>query len=144
MFKKVLVSLAASCVLWIATVSAGEKIVVIVNVSNTQTIDAKFVKNVYSDIITTWNDGKKIKTFDLPVNSEVREFFSQTILGMSAKNSAREWSNRKITNTAKNPPRTKKAKFVATAVSMNKNAMGYVPESLVAGKKGVKIIMTVD
>ncbi|MFQ5558987.1 MAG: hypothetical protein ACE5FU_00180 [Nitrospinota bacterium] len=140
--KKSFIILFSAAFLLFSGKAFAENIVVIVNVANSQSVDMGFLKNIYSDNVTTWKNGKVIKLFDLPVKDSSREIFSQKVLGVSAKESAREWSNRKITNTAKNPPRTKRAKFVATAVAMNKLAIGYVPESLVKGKQGIKIAFT--
>jgi ABC-type phosphate transport system substrate-binding protein len=55
---------------------------------------------------------------------------------------AREWANRKITNTAKNPPKTTKEELVPKLVAKDPNAIGYVSASVAEGKEGIKVIMT--
>ena len=120
----------------------AENVVVIVNAANSQSLSVSDIKGIYSDNIIQWKDGTGIKVYDLPVKQEAREMFSQQLLGTSARATAKEWANRKITNTAKNPPKTKKERLVVAFVGKKKNAIGYVNESAVEGKKGVKVIMT--
>ena len=139
MFKKTLFILVSFfCSLSVL----AENVVVIVNASNKQALSADAVKGIYSDNVIQWKNGSSIKAYDLPTKQQAREIFSQKVLGISAKASAKAWANRKITNTAKNPPKTKKEKLVVSFVRKNKNAIGYVSESAIKGKKGVKVVMT--
>lgn len=122
----------------------AEKVAVIVNINNTQTLSRSDLAAIYSDKIVQWNNGNPIMTFDLPVSHEARAIFSEKVLGMSAKDAAKEWANRKITNTAKNPPKTKKERLVVMAVRRNVNALGYVSESAIEGKSDIKVLMTLE
>jgi len=132
-------------VLIVVTQSAwAEKVVVIVNEANGQTLSAGDIKGIYSDNVIQWADGTSIKSYDLPVKDGSRESFSQKILGTSARDAAKSWANRKITNTAKNPPKTKKEKLVVLSVKKKKNAIGYVSEAAIAGKTGIKVVMTIE
>ncbi len=124
--------------------TVAESVVVIVNEENSQAISADDIKGIYTDNIIQWKDGSSIKSYDLPTKNAARETFSQKILGGSAKNAARDWANRKITNTAKNPPKTKKQKLVVLLVKKDKNAIGYVSKNALEGKSGFKILMTID
>ena len=125
-----------------APFAIAESVVVIVNEGNTQSLSADDIKGIYSDNVIQWADGKAIKVYDLPVKKEAREKFSQRIMGTSARAVAKEWANRKITNTAKNPPKTKKERLVIASVKKKANAIGYVSESAIKGKSGIKVIMT--
>jgi len=120
----------------------AEKVVVIVNASNPQALTSNDIKGIYSDNVIQWENGDAIKVYDLPVKMKARETFSQSILGSSARSVAKDWANRKITNTAKNPPKTKKERLVVASVKKKANAIGYVSESAIVGKTGVKVIMT--
>lgn len=124
--------------------SWAEKVVVIVNEANGQSLSVNDIKGIYTDNVIQWSDGSEISSYDLPVKNGSREVFSQNILGTSATDVAKSWANRKITNTAKNPPKTKKEKLVVLSVAKKKNAIGYVSESAVAGKSGIKVVMTLD
>lgn len=123
---------------------AAEKVVVIVNVKNTQTLSATDVRNIYNDNVVTWSNGARIAAFDLPLKSEARETFSQKILRTSARDAATELANRKITNTAKNPPDTKPESVVVSGVAKNADAIGYVPASAAAGKEGIRVVLTLE
>jgi len=136
--------LALVCLTAMGTVSADEKVVVIVNAANSQKLTAADLKNMYSDIVTHWADNEPIDLFDTPVSMEAREAFSHKILGISAGEAASAWANRKITNTAKNPPITTKEDLIPKFVAKDPNAIGYVRKSVAEGKEGIKIIMTLE
>ena len=122
----------------------GESIVVIVNASNTQTISQQDVKNIYADIVTHWDNGQKIDVFNLYVDDGSRETFSQKVFGESARKLAAAESNRKITNTIKNPSRTKSARLVAKLVSKKPDAIGYIPLSLAKEVPNIRIVLQID
>ncbi len=128
----------------IGTASAGEKVVVIVNEANAQNVTAADLKNMYNDIVIHWANDKPIDLYDTPVSAEARKIFSEKVLGVSPNEAAREWANRKITNTAKNPPKTTKEALVPKLVARDPNAIGYVSASVAEGKQGIKVIMTLE
>lgn len=144
MTSKNIASLAFALVLLGEPAAAAEKVVVIVNAKNAQTLTAADVKNIYNDNVITWSNGARISTYDLPAKAEARETFSQKILGGSARDAATEWANKKITNTAKNPPATKSESVVVNSVAKDEDAIGYVPASAAAGKEGIRVILTLE
>ena len=123
---------------------AGEKVAVIVNAANKQALDVNDVKNMYSDIVIHWANGQSVDMYDLPIKEEARAVFSQKVLGMSAAAAAREWANRKITNTAKNPPKTSKEELVVKRVAKNADAIGYVSAAAAEGKDGIKVLFVLE
>jgi len=131
-------------VLLSAQMALAENVVVIVHEDNSQSLSNSDIKAIYSDNIVQWSDGSSIKSFDLPLENSVREKFTQEVMGMSARETARLWANRKITNSAKNPPKIKKERLVVLSVRRYKNAIGYVSESAIAGKKGLRVITTIQ
>jgi len=144
MISKNIASLALALMFLGDPAVAAEKVVVIVNAKNTQTLTAADVKNIYNDNVVTWSSGARISAYDLPAKSEARETFSQQVLGASARDAATEWANKKITNTAKNPPATKPESVVVNSVSKDADAIGYVPASAAAGKEGIRVILTLE
>jgi len=125
-------------------VLAGESVVVIVNAANTQEISEQQVKNIYADMVTKWDSGNRIAVFNLHVDANSRESFSQKVFGESAQKLASAESNRKITNTIKNPTKTKSARLVGKMVSRNPNAIGYVPLSVAKKVANVRIVLQID
>lgn len=125
-------------------VLAEESVVVIVNTENTQQLSAQQIKNIYSDIVTQWENGNKITVYNLYADDESRETFSQKIFGESAHKQVLAESNRKITNTIKNPSKTKSARLVIKMVSRNPDAIGYVPKSMVENATNVRIVLQID
>lgn len=137
-------SLAITLTLLAGPAIAAEKVAIIVNAKNTQTLVATDVKNIYNDNVVTWSSGAPISVYDLPVKSEFRETFSQKILGTSARDAATEWANKKITNTAKNPPTTKPDAVVISNVASDPGAIGYVSAGAVAGKSGIRVVLMIE
>lgn len=122
---------------------AADEIAIIVNRANTQQLTLEDVKNIYLDNVTTWQSGTRIRVLNLPINSYVREIFSQKTLNLSAHQAAATEANKKITNALKNPPETKRERLVLSIVSKKTNAIGYVRKELAESKAGVKILMVI-
>jgi ABC-type phosphate transport system substrate-binding protein len=123
---------------------AGENVVLIVNEANQQVISQSDVKNIYGDQIITWDNGNRIAAYELPARATARETFSRQVLGKSAKQSASFWANKKVTNTGKNFPKTKRESSVISAVKRNPNAIGYVSEKAANSKGGIKILFSIS
>ncbi|MDH5219258.1 MAG: hypothetical protein OEX19_16255 [Gammaproteobacteria bacterium] len=128
----------------ISTQVVAEKVVVIVNDKNMQELNKQDVAAIYSDNIIEWDNGNKIMSYDLPEGDKLRDVFSENILGMSTSEAVREWLNRKITNSARNPPRSRKERLLLLTVKRNGNAIGYVSETAARRTEGVRVVMTID
>jgi len=145
--KKILISLlvwSAMSLLLLGNAHAGESVVVIVNTANTQQLDEQQIKHIYADIVTHWENGEKISVFNLHADDQAREQFSQKIFGESAQKLVLAENNRKITNTIKNPSKTKNARLVAKLVSKNPSAIGYIPLSMAREMPNVRIVLQID
>lgn len=136
--------MALLCLTAMGAAAAGDKVVVIVNEANSQAVTAADLKNMYTDNVISWANNQPIALYDIPVAAGARKVFSEKVLGASPEEAAREWANRKITNTAKNPPKTVKEELVPKSVASDPNAIGYVSKSVAEGKAGIKIIMTLE
>ena len=123
---------------------ASESVVVIVNKDNQQKLSQQDIKNIYGDIVFQWKNKQRITVYNLPVDSQAREAFSQKIFGETAQRMAAEESNRKITNTINNPTITKRDRLVAKLVAKNPNAIGYIPASLLDQEADVRVILRID
>jgi len=121
-----------------------DTVVIIVNSKNNQTLTAADIRNLYTDKMTTWKDGKKIIVYNLPVNSRTREIFSYKLLHKSPSQAATAASNRVITNVIRNSAETKTARLVVSTVSRNPTAIGYTTYKNVKGKNNLRIVMAVE
>ncbi|MEP1445143.1 MAG: hypothetical protein ABJK37_03385 [Paraglaciecola sp.] len=130
--------------LFISTDALCERIYVVVNEKNLQEINAEVIKQIYSDKVSFWKNGQEILVFELPVKSNAREKFAQTILNKSAISTQRDWSNRFVNNTLKNEVKMKPQRLVARFVSLKESAIGYVSESEINDLSGLKIVMIID
>ena len=101
------------------------------------------VKQFYTDFRTSWPTGGKVKVYDLPMSDPAREAFSQKVLNKRAQDVAMEWANKRITNTAKNPPVTLRSPvLLQSKVSGNPLAIGYLPQEKVNDAK-VKVVLVI-
>jgi ABC-type phosphate transport system substrate-binding protein len=88
-------------------VPAADPVVVIVNTDNSVTsLDVDTVRKYYENDLLQWEDGRQITLYDLRVKDEARGTFSREVLQKEPDAVAMEWAHKKISNTAKNPPRT--------------------------------------
>jgi ABC-type phosphate transport system substrate-binding protein len=121
----------------------AEEIAIVVHPSNPiEKLTLDEVKRIFSDITLTWENGARIKPFDLMISDMARQKFSQDVLQRRPEDVAYEWANKKITNTAINAPETVKSQILMLMkVSGDKNAIGYMPMSEVNPGK-VKVVLT--
>jgi len=120
------------------------KVAVIVNSSNGQGVTLADIKSIYSDQMVAWQNGNKIDVYNLPPDDVNREVFARKVLSVSAQDAAAAESNRRITNSARNPQEVKRDKLVASIVSRTPGAIGYVPVGEVEGKIGIRVVMTLE
>lgn len=128
-----------------ARAKAEEAVVVIVNAGNPmKSLSLEAVRKYYENDIINWSNGKKIVLYDLRTKDEARQRFSEAVLGKDPQKVAMEWANKKITNTAKNPPRTvRSAILMQERVAKDPNAIGYMLKSNVTSRE-VKIVTTIE
>jgi len=120
---------------------ANDKFTVIVNSQNTQEINKKLIKNIASDNISTWKNGKKIKLYFPKPQSKVRRNFTLEVLGINAKQDAINWENKKITNTLNNKlPKLLRDKMIIRMVAKHPNALGYVSPDAIKNNPNIKVV----
>ncbi|MCK4586822.1 MAG: substrate-binding domain-containing protein [Gammaproteobacteria bacterium] len=115
-------------------------VAVIIHRSNPETLSVQQIKDIYSDRVTTWRSGQRIEIYNLPDNQDAAEVFAREVLGMSGRAAAAAELQRRTNNTLKNPSKTKRERLVLSIVSRTKNAIGYVPEYMVKGKKNIRVV----
>lgn len=128
----------------IPSANAADAIVVIVNSANQQTLTKQDIKNIYSDIITNWENGKRINIYNLPADDKARETFSRAIFGETTREILQQEHNRKITNSIKNPSRSKRASLLSAIVSRDVNAIAYLPKDTLKSDKDIRIVLEID
>lgn len=123
---------------------SAEEVAIIVSVDNPiSKMSLDEIKNYYDDNVLNWPGGDKVVAYDLPTKHDARKVFSNAVMGKNARDVAMEWANRKITNTAKNPPYTLKSEvLIQNKVGKDSNAIGYILKSKVTSSK-VKIVAVI-
>lgn len=130
-------------------VSAGDKLVIIVNKANqVSRLTLIEIKRLYENDELTWANGDPVRLYDLPTTDPARQRFSKIVLDKDAVKVAIEWASKKITNTAQNPPIVvKSVALVQDKVSKEANAIGYLlikSGSTETINSNIKIIATVE
>ena len=126
------------------TAFADPRIAIIVNSQNKQHLSLQDVTNIYNDKVITWKNGEKIDVYNLPSSAQAREVFSRALLGLSAIGAAAEESNRRITNTSRNPQFLKRERLVRLAVRADKNAIGYINADNVGNKDELRVLFIIE
>lgn len=122
-------------------IAAQTGVVIIVNELNNEAIDKAYIRDIYSDLISQWGNGNTIQIIELSPRSSIREKFSENLMGISARESASAWANRKITNTMRNAkPKIKRESAAISMVKRNPNAIAYVSAEAIKGQSGIKIL----
>jgi ABC-type phosphate transport system substrate-binding protein len=116
-------------------------IVVIVNKENqVQSLSLEEIRKLYENDLIQWPNGYKVNLYDLRVNDKTRNKFSGAVLDKEPDRVAREWARKKITNMAKNPPRTViSATLMQERIGSDPAAIGYLPKSQLTSDK-VKVV----
>jgi ABC-type phosphate transport system substrate-binding protein len=135
-----------ACSALVVSPANAETMAVVVNKNNPiATLSMAQIKRIYQDDMVRWPSGDKIQVFDLPVDNANRAQFSRSVIGKSPEKVAAEWANKKVMNTAKNPPQVVRSKVLMLyKVSKSKTAIGYIPLSMAKGKAMLKVMATVD
>jgi ABC-type phosphate transport system substrate-binding protein len=138
---------AATLIVFLASAAALAQgpVVVIVNINNpVDSLTVQELGKYYNNDALNWPNGKKAVLYDLKVKDEARKKFSRSVLQKEPEAVAMEWANKKITNTAKNPPRTvSSAVLMQNRVAKDPAAVGYLLKSQVTSGQ-VKIVATVE
>jgi ABC-type phosphate transport system substrate-binding protein len=75
---------------------------------------------------TTWGDGSRVRPVDQAVTANVREAFSRTVHGKSARAVKNQWSQIIFTGQGSPPPEVASDAKVLEYVLSNPGAVGYV------------------
>lgn len=118
----------------------SDQFVVIVNKNNQQELSAGDIKNIYLNNITAWDNGERIDLYNLPVDSHIREMFSNLILSTSARAAATKENSRRVSNTLRNASKQQQETLVISRVARNSKAIGYVSKNSLKEIKGLRII----
>ncbi len=137
---------AAAVVMILSTeAEADEPVVIIVNADNpVETLTLRQVRILYENGVIPWTDGSRTTFYDLDVSDGARRKFSQAVLKQEALWVHRDWIQKKMTNTAINPPKTlRSALLVQKRVAQDPGAIGYLLKKDLSGD-GVKVVAIIE
>ncbi len=138
--------LAVCLVMSVSTeVAADERLVIIVNAHNpVEMLTLREVRILYENGLIPWADGTQVTFFDLNITDGARRKFSQTVLKQEALWVHRDWIQKKLNNTAINPPQMLHSSLlVQRRVAQHPGGIGYLLEKDLS-MAGVKVIATIE
>jgi ABC-type phosphate transport system substrate-binding protein len=119
----------------------GADVAVIVNKdSNVGAIDEKLISEIYTGQTKLWRSGEPVVAYDLPEDALARGAFSATVLGKSIGNMKALAAQNLFSGKAVPPKQLSSDEEVKKAVSVHKNAIGYIRASSVDDT--VKAVLT--
>jgi ABC-type phosphate transport system substrate-binding protein len=126
--------LLLACLGLAAPATAADEVVVIVNAANTATLTPKDIANLFLGKTSTFPDGKPARPLALQDGSPVRDEFNRKFLKKTPQQLDAYWASLIFTGRV-TPPRQVATEAEARAlVEANRDAIGFVRES-VAGDK---------
>lgn len=125
MLKKMLLV----AILFMAVNSAMAESVVIVNLTNANSLDAKIVKRIFLGKEKKFADGNETIAINQPFDSQVRRDFDQNMLGRSSSQVSAYWSKLVFTGKGIPPKEVANDAEVIALVSKNPNVIGYISKA---------------
>ncbi|AQQ00621.1 phosphate ABC transporter substrate-binding protein [Pseudoalteromonas aliena] len=126
-------------VLSLCSVSAFAEVAVIINPSNTSTIDADTIKKIYLGKNKSFDNGTKVSPVDQN-GTAVADEFNDKVVGKSSSQLNAYWSKLVFTGKGTPPGKLDSDQAVIDFVAANNDAIGYIDSAKVSDK--VKVIAT--
>ncbi|MBE0360165.1 type 2 periplasmic-binding domain-containing protein [Pseudoalteromonas aliena] len=126
-------------VLSLCSVSAFAEVAVIINPSNTSTIDIDAIKKIYLGKNKSFDNGTKVSPVDQN-GTAVADEFNDKVVGKSSSQINAYWSKLVFTGKGTPPGKLDSDQAVIDFVAANKDAIGYIDSAKVSDK--VKVIAT--
>ena len=126
-------------VLSLCSVSVFAEVAVIINPSNTSTIDIDAIKKIYLGKNKSFDNGTKVSPVDQNGNA-VADEFNDKVVGKSSSQINAYWSKLVFTGKGTPPGKLDSDQAVIDFVAANKDAIGYIDSAKVSDK--VKVIAT--
>jgi ABC-type phosphate transport system substrate-binding protein len=126
-------------VLSLCSVSAFAEVAVIINPSNTSTIDIDAIKKIYLGKNKSFDNGTKVSPVDQN-GTAVADEFNDKVVGKSSSQINAYWSKLVFTGKGTPPGKLDSDQAVIDFVAANNDAIGYIDSAKVSDK--VKVIAT--
>ncbi len=132
--------LSLAFVTLLLSTTAFAEVAVIVNSSNSATINESDISRIFLGKIKKYSTGDKITLINLKKGQAARGEFDKKVLNKSASQVKAYWSKLMFSGKGKPPKELASDKDVLAFVAANPGAMGYVAQGSVDGS--VKVVKT--
>jgi ABC-type phosphate transport system substrate-binding protein len=139
---KILMLLCCVIVLTANASFASDKLVVIVNKENTNTVDLALIKKIYLGNASRWPSGAVVTAYNQGDESPITAAFANKVIGKSVGAIRDAWAQSIFTGKAMPPKVNSSDEGVKKQVSRSKNAIGYISASSL--DDSVKAVYTVQ
>lgn len=129
-------------ILIITSSAYAGSIAVIVNKNNTESIDIRKLRKIFTKEYRIWSNGKDVVPVDLKNESDIYFRFSKKVAGKTPRQLKSYWIQQRITKNIKEPLSFKNAAKVKSFVQKVGNAIAYIPKDSV--DNSVKIVLELD
>ena len=131
----------AACIFAAIETHAGEVAIIAHPSVKTDSFDKKQLNNVYRGEVRSWEDGTKIKVWDLGERGETRESFYD-YLGVRPSRLKSLWMKQLLTGEGEPPDEARTQEEMIKKIMATPGSIGYVDKELV--DKGVKLLLLFD
>ena len=131
----------AVCLIVAVETHCGEVAIIAHPSVKTDSLDKKQLYNVYRGEMRSWDDGTKIKVWDLGERGETRESFYD-FLGVRPSRLKSLWMKQLLTGEGDPPNEVETQAEMVKKVMATPGSIGYVDKELV--DKGVKLLLLID
>ena len=139
--RTVCLIMTAALLLTIAVPAFAADMVVIVNNDNTSSLNKSTIERIYKGELTSWPAGGPVVAYDLPESSDARAEFTRALVGVSVSSLKATWTVKLFSGKATPPKVVSSDSEMKSAVSSNRNAIGYISASSL--DSSVKSVLTV-
>ncbi len=122
-------------------IRAGEVAIIAHPSVQADSLDKKLLYNVYRGEVRSWEDGTKIKVWDLGERGETRESFYDYI-GIRPSRLKSLWMKQLLTGEGEPPDEAQTQEEMVKKIMATPGSIGYVDKELV--DKGVKLLLLID
>jgi len=131
----------AICLLIVRETRTAEVAIIAHPLVQEDSLDKKLLYNVYRGEVRSWDDGTKIKVWELGERGETRESFYDYI-GIRPSRMKSLWMKQLLTGEGEPPAEAETQEEMIKNVMATPGSIGYVDKKLVGN--GVKLLLLID
>ncbi|WP_434928324.1 phosphate ABC transporter substrate-binding protein [Shewanella sp. HL-SH8] len=118
--------LLCSILLSLISLQASAAIAVIVHPSNADSIDQKYIENIYLGKVKSFPSGEQVVPINMDASQAAKETFDSAVLSKSASQLKAYWSKKMFTGKGTPPKEVSSTEDMIKLISSNPSMIGYI------------------